>query len=169
MKTLLHDFLPMSYPSSWTYDTNTRGSSGSSNSEPLLEPLIRAYIASQGHFQTLQTKSGDLWSGGLNEPKYMLDGTVFDGDWGRPQRWITVLVKRTTVADRRDGPALRALTLIPYAHFLLDRGNPLDLSFVKENLYDPSLIRAAGKVIKNDLEEVAAGWFEGGFDLWEEM
>ena len=63
---------------------------------------------------------------------------------------------------------MRALTLIPYAHFLLDRGNRLDLSFVKENLYDPSLIRVAGKVIKNDLEEVAAGWFSGGFDLWEE-
>jgi len=74
-----------------------------------------------------------------------------------------------TQANIRDGPALRALTLIPYAHFLLDRGNPFDRGFVTENLYDPALIRAAGKVIKNDLEEVAAGWFESGFDLWEEM
>jgi glucoamylase len=30
-------------------------------------------------------------------------------------------------------------------------------------------MREAGKVIKNDLEEVAGGWWKPGFDLWEEV
>lgn len=76
---------------------------------------------------------------------------------------------RLLTADKRDGPALRALTLIRYAHFLLDRGKSLDYDYVRHNLYDPQQIRATGKVIKNDLEEVASGWWEQGFDLWEEM
>jgi hypothetical protein len=29
--------------------------------------------------------------------------------------------------DESDGPALRALAMIPYAHFLLDRGWPADI------------------------------------------
>jgi glucoamylase len=69
----------------------------------------------------------------------------------------------------RDGPALRALTLIPYAHYLLDRDHSLDHDFVMHNLYDARLIRAHGRVIKNDLEEVARGWWMEGFDLWEEV
>ena len=36
----------------------------------------------------MQTRSGDLYTGGLNEPKFMVDGTAFDGDWGRPQRHV---------------------------------------------------------------------------------
>jgi glucoamylase len=50
------------------------------------ELLIRSYIDGQARLQTLQTRSGDLWSGGLNEPKFTADGRAFDGDWGRPQR-----------------------------------------------------------------------------------
>jgi glucoamylase len=68
-----------------------------------------------------------------------------------------------------DGPALRALALIPYARFILDRGFPSDLAYVRNHLYDPSVIRDPGKVIKNDLEEVAHTWDQPGFDLWEEV
>jgi glucoamylase len=57
----------------------------------LLEPLFRTYIASQADLQTLHTPSGDMWSGGLNEPKFEADGGVFDGDWGRPQRRATAM------------------------------------------------------------------------------
>lgn len=52
----------------------------------LLEPLLRAYVASQAELQVLETRPGDLYSGGLGEPKYMVNGTAFDGNWGRPQR-----------------------------------------------------------------------------------
>lgn len=68
-----------------------------------------------------------------------------------------------------DGPALRALSLIPYALFLLDRAYSADITYVRENLYDSSKLREAGKVIKNDLEEVGGGWWRPGFDLWEEV
>lgn len=59
--------------------------------------------------------------------------------------------------------------MIPYAHYLLDRAWPSDIIYVRDNLYDPGHIRERGKVIKNDLEEVAGGWWAGGFDLWEEV
>ena len=69
----------------------------------------------------------------------------------------------------RDGPAIRALALIPYANYLLDREYPADLEYVRHNLYDPSALREPDKVIKNDLEEIASGWWKPGFDLWEEV
>jgi glucoamylase len=89
MKTLLHDFLPSDYLTPWEYDLRPQSNTKTHRSEqlkPLIEPLVRAYIASQAGLQKLNTKSGDLWSGGLNEPKFMVDGETFDGEWGRPQR-----------------------------------------------------------------------------------
>jgi glucoamylase len=53
---------------------------------PVFEPLIREYIAFQSKIQQAENPSGDLWTGGLNEPKFMADGSRFDGEWGRPQR-----------------------------------------------------------------------------------
>ena len=59
--------------------------------------------------------------------------------------------------------------MIPYANYLLDRGYPVDVTYVRNRMYDPSYIRQPGKVVKNDLEEVANSWREQGFDLWEEV
>ncbi|WVQ79280.1 hypothetical protein IAT38_001376 [Cryptococcus sp. DSM 104549] len=120
----------------------------------LMEPLFRHYIESQAKLQVGVNPSGGLTTGGLNEPKFNVNGTAFTGSWGRPQR---------------DGPALRALVITRYAEFILDRGFPADLKYVEEYLYSPKEIRTPGKVIKNDLEEVAHGWWKGGFDLWEEV
>ncbi len=94
-------------------------------------------------------------TGGLGEPKFEVDGQPFMGGWGRPQR---------------DGPPLRALSLIPYANFLLDRGWPADNAYVREKLYDPTKVRTEHSAIKNDLEYTAHRWKEQplGFDLWEE-
>lgn len=111
-------------------------------------------MTAQSVIQTTPNPSGDLWTGGLSEPKFMIDGKPFTGSWGRPQR---------------DGPALRALALSSYAHWLLDQGRPEDIEYVTSNLYDPNYIRHPGSVIKNDLEEVANAWFLPGFDLWEEV
>ncbi|WVQ66144.1 uncharacterized protein L199_004322 [Kwoniella botswanensis] len=154
-------YLP-DYYYTWTRDsalvyrslTTFDSSSNSENISSHDELLLRAYIQSQIPIQTRSNPSGGLENGGLNEPKFQIDGSPFLGDWGRPQR---------------DGPALRALTLIPYAHFLLNRGYPADRTYVKENLYNPDKIRGTGNVIKNDLEEVAHGWWKRGFDLWEEV
>lgn len=54
--------------------------------KPVYEPLIREYVAIQSKIQQAVNPSGDLWTGGLNEPKFQIDGSRFDGDWGRPQR-----------------------------------------------------------------------------------
>ncbi len=88
-------------------------------------------------------------SGGLGEPKFNVDGTAFDGDWGRPQN---------------DGPALRAITLIHFAKELLSQGQEEQ---VRTLLYDNAL--PSKTVIKVDLEFVSHHWKEASFDLWEEV
>lgn len=114
-------------------------------------PLLREYVSAQAELQVLPNPSGDLESGGLSEPKFEADLTAFTGSWGRPQR---------------DGPALRALSLIPYAHYLLDHG---DEAYVRSALYNAGAVRAPNSTIKNDLEEVAGRWSQPGFDIWEEL
>ena len=68
-----------------------------------------------------------------------------------------------------DGPALRALAIMPYANYLLDRAWPADLDYVAQELWHRDQLRALGSVIKNDLEEVGGTWWKTGFDLWEEV
>lgn len=90
ISTLLPYFLPRAYLRPWPalLDHEKRVWRETSNaSEALLEPLIRAYITSQADLQTVQTMSGDMFSGGLSEPKYSVEGTAFNGEWGRPQRF----------------------------------------------------------------------------------
>lgn len=86
---------------------------------------------------------------GLGEPIFEVTGAPFLGPWGRPQN---------------DGPALRAVALIEWAHTLLDRGQE---TTVREWLYDSTL--PAQTVIKADLEYVSNHWRESNFDLWEEV
>jgi glucoamylase len=88
-------------------------------------------------------------SGGLGEPKFNVDGSAFDADWGRPQN---------------DGPALRAITLIRLAKDLMAAGQK---KYVTSVLYDSKLPTTA--VIKSDLEFVASNWQQSCFDLWEEV
>jgi glucoamylase len=87
--------------------------------------------------------------GGLGEPKFEVDGSSFDGPWGRPQN---------------DGPALRALSFIHWARVLLDEQQT---SFVKKRLYDGR--SPSQSVIKRDLEYVSHHWQDSSFDLWEEV
>lgn len=85
----------------------------------------------------------------LGEPKYHVDGSSFNGPWGRPQN---------------DSPALRALYLVRHAEHLLKKGaTPASL----RSLYFPEL--PAHSLIKRDLEYVSHHWTEPGFDLWEEI
>ncbi len=89
-------------------------------------------------------------SGGLGEPKFNVDGSAFQGDWGRPQN---------------DGPALRALTMIRYAKDLLAEGGHDD--FIRSSLYDGKF--PTDSMIKADLEFVSNHWPEASYDLWEEV
>ena len=104
--------------------------------------LIVDWVASMAKMQQVENPSGGVSTGGLGEPKFNIDETAFNGDWGRPQR---------------DGPALRSTSIIRFANHLLARGNA---TWVRNHLWP---------VLKLDLGYVADSWNLTGFDLWEEV
>lgn len=108
-----------------------------------LQTEIENYIAAQAYLQGVSNPSGSLSTGsGLGEPKFNVDLSAFTGSWGRPQR---------------DGPALRAITLITYANWLIDNG------------YSSTASSILWPIIQNDLAYVAEYWNDTGYDLWEEV
>lgn len=98
-----------------------------------LEVYITDYVHGQAVLQTVTNPSGSLLPSGtgLGEPKYNVDGTRFNGAWGRPQR---------------DGPALRAIALITYANWLVEHGQAAKAKDV------------VWPVISNDLSYVGQYW-----------
>lgn len=122
-----------------------------------LSTILNAYASLQSKLQHTTNPSGSFDDlSGLGEPKFGVDGKPFTGSWGRPQR---------------DGPALRALTLMHYlreynaSHPSLWSSNEAADFF--EPLYQATL--PPNSVIKADLEYVSHHWNESGFDLWEEV
>jgi len=110
------------------------------------EAIINDYITSQAILQTVTNPSGLFFSGaGLGEPKFQVDEKAFNAPWGRPQR---------------DGPALRAITLMAYISWLLNTGNGTDAT---------KAINVVWPVVLNDLSYVGQYWNQTGFDLWEEV
>ncbi|KFY26544.1 hypothetical protein V493_04022 [Pseudogymnoascus sp. VKM F-4281 (FW-2241)] len=109
-----------------------------------LQAKIEEYITSQAVLQTVSNPSGTFLPQGLGlgEPKYMVDGKRFNGAWGRPQR---------------DGPALRAITLMTYSKWLMKNGQAKKAR------------KIIWPIISNDLSYVGQYWNETGFDLWEEV
>ncbi|KAJ3078686.1 glycoside hydrolase 15 protein, partial [Quaeritorhiza haematococci] len=87
--------------------------------------------------------------GGPGEVKYMPDGSLFKGPWGRFQN---------------DGPALRASTLIRFYNAFVKRGG--DPKVAQEKLWGSA---SNPGVIKVDLDYVVKMWPNSGFDLWEEV
>lgn len=70
-----------------------------------LQTVIEEYVNAQATLQTVSNPSGSLSDGtGLGEPKFNVDLSAFTGSWGRPQR---------------DGPALRAISLIEFGNWLI--------------------------------------------------
>ncbi|KZF23199.1 glycoside hydrolase family 15 protein [Xylona heveae TC161] len=133
-----------------------------SNATSPLAEKISSFLADYAHLQVRLQRtpnpSGNFSSlSSLGEPKFMVDGTPFTGSWGRPQR---------------DGPALRALTLMRYlraynqTHPALWTSADGGGSWFKE-LYEASM--PALSIIKADLEYVSHHWRDSGFDLWEEV
>ena len=151
---MLPFFIPETYLKPWETTALAAPTAYDNDTYALFEGLVRSYVTAQTSIQETPNPSGSLWTGGLSEPKFTVAGEPFTGSWGRPQR---------------DGPALRALALIPYAHYLLDRDFPADKDYVTQHLYNPTVFRKGGSVIKNDLEEVANAWWLSSFDLWEEV
>ncbi|CAE6475613.1 unnamed protein product [Rhizoctonia solani] len=105
-----------------------------------LQTQIQNWVASQGRLQQVSNPSGTVSTGGLGEPKFNIDESAFTGAWGRPQR---------------DGPALRATTMMTYGTYL-----------GASNSYTTGTI---WPYVKLDLDYVANNWNNTGFDLWEEV
>ncbi|KAI9679348.1 MAG: Glucoamylase, intracellular sporulation-specific [Caeruleum heppii] len=146
MSTLLRD-----------YSSGFRSTSDDLSKPPV---LLADYASLQRQLQHNTNPSGsftDLAS--LGEPKFLVSGDPFTGSWGRPQR---------------DGPALRAITLMGYLR-AYNASNPSlwkstsppgNAPFFRA-LYQPgSPIKG---IIKADLEFVSRYWKDHGFDLWEEV
>lgn len=108
-----------------------------------LDRLFGDYIA----FSKRNQQAPSL--GNLGEPKFYVDGRPYEKQWGRPQN---------------DGPALRAITLIRYAHNVLDRGWTPQ---VIEQLFDQELL--SHSLIATDLRYVIDNWPKSSYDLWEEV
>ncbi|KAF1989151.1 glycoside hydrolase family 15 protein [Aulographum hederae CBS 113979] len=119
--------------------------------------ILDAYNKISHTIQHVDNPSGSFEDklSGLGEPKFHVDGTAFTGNWGRPQR---------------DGPALRALSLMLYMK-VYNETHPISWSEGDgswfDDLYDPDM--PANSTIKADLEYVSHHWRESGFDLWEEV
>jgi glucoamylase len=113
----------------------------STYSQQFITQKMNDYISFSKKNQQQQTLTG------LGEPKFYVDGSAYGLSWGRPQT---------------DGPALRALTLIRWAHIKLDEGQA---GYVKQSLYNNDF----NSLIKADLEYVAHNWKLPSFDLWEEV
>ncbi|KAF3905660.1 Glucoamylase [Orbilia brochopaga] len=111
---------------------------------------IMDWIEVQKKLQRLDNPSGGYTTGGLGEPKFHVDSTAYTDPWGRPQR---------------DGPALRANTLMKFATRYLTT----DGGFVRSQLYDSAPQGQSQTVIKADLDYVVSSWSQSSFDLWEEI
>ncbi|KAF2129447.1 glycoside hydrolase family 15 protein [Dothidotthia symphoricarpi CBS 119687] len=122
-----------------------------------LSLVLDAYSSLQRNIQHTSNPSGTFSDlSGLGEPKFHVDGTPFTGSWGRPQR---------------DGPALRALTLM---HYLREYNTSHPEMWSSEEVtdffgpfYEASM--PPNSVIKADLEYVSHFWNQSSFDLWEEI
>ncbi|KAF2451315.1 glycoside hydrolase family 15 protein [Karstenula rhodostoma CBS 690.94] len=133
--------------------------SPSSQLSSSLQNILTAYARLQADLQRTPNPSGtfnDLQ--GLGEPKFYVNGSAFTDSWGRPQR---------------DGPALRAITLMRYLRAynashptLWSSASPGPESFYSM-LYTAEF--PARSIIKADLEYVSHFWNHTSFDLWEEV
>jgi glucoamylase len=122
-----------------------------------LSTILDAYTSLQSEIQHTSNPSGSFDDlSGLGEPKFGVDGKPFTGSWGRPQR---------------DGPALRALTLIHYVREYNASHPSLWVSNEAVDFFEPYYHGSMppNSVIKADLEYVSHYWNESGFDLWEEV
>ncbi|KAI9141736.1 Six-hairpin glycosidase-like protein [Paraphysoderma sedebokerense] len=110
------------------------------------EQIFRDFASLSRRNQLTPTKSG---VNNLGEPKFNVDGSAFNDDWGRPQN---------------DGPALRAMSLMRFAE--LNYNKTGSRSFI-DSIYKAEL--PANTVVKADLEFVAREWTQLNYDLWEEI
>lgn len=91
------------------------------------------YIENESKIQKLKTTVG------LGEPKYNINCTTYQGEWGRPQN---------------DGPALRGIIMFQL----------IDLFRKYETIIDQLIV----PIILNDLDYILDNYKKVSFDIWEE-
>lgn len=117
-----------------------------------MDRIIRDFVTMNVKLQHTPNRSGTFETGGLGEPKFNVDGSPFEDDWGRPQN---------------DGPALRSIALIAYATYMLDSKAKGIHEFIESTLWNK---RGSGaSLIKDDLDYVARCWKQSTYELWEEV
>lgn len=104
-----------------------------------LKLYMQNYLDFEFKAQSQVSKPGENT---LGQPKFNLDGTVWEGQWTRPQN---------------DGPALRALAMMNIANIYYREG---DVTYVENNIL-PAL--------KKDLDYIAVEWSSPSYDVWEEV
>lgn len=82
----------------------------------------------------------------FGEPKYMMDGTPFLGEWGRPQN---------------DGPATRAMATSRFTMYLYRTNKALSTKMYGTAAHPSPLQR--------DLEYTYRSWRQPSFEIWEEV
>ena len=97
--------------------------------------LILNYIENESKLQKIKSESE------LGEPKYNINGTVYDKPWGRPQN---------------DGPALRSIILFKF------------LDIIKHN-YETLIENLIIPIIRKDIYYIIDNFDKPCFDIWEEL
>jgi glucoamylase len=106
----------------------------SKTKDPLYFQYIINYLENENKIQDLDTITG------LGEPKYNINCTPFNGEWGRPQN---------------DGPALRGIMLFKIIELFQYK-----YDIIIQNMITPIIIKDLHYLIKN--------YKKVSFDLWEE-
>lgn len=103
-----------------------------------LKPYLMNYVSFERKAQMQQSRKGEQT---LGQPKFNIDGTVWEGKWMRPQN---------------DGPALRAIAMVKIAKLF----HKEDAQYVQQQILP---------LITTDLNYVVKEWNKTSFDLWEEV
>ncbi|TAK76010.1 MAG: hypothetical protein EPO11_04795 [Gammaproteobacteria bacterium] len=112
------------------------------HASPQEKQQLRPYLINYIHFEQIAqqqiSKPGEQT---LGQPKYNIDGSIWEGAWMRPQN---------------DGPALRAITMITIANLWMEE----DEHYVQQSLLP---------IITTDINYVTSQWKNTSYDLWEEV
>ena len=103
--------------------------------DPIYFQYIINYIENVSKLQELDTISG------LGEPKYNINCTAFNGEWGRPQN---------------DGPALRGIMLFKI----------IELFNYK---YDTIINNLIVPILVKDIKYIQENYNKESYDIWEEI
>lgn len=123
--------------------------SGTVSNKDLTQIMLQ-YLNNSVTLQRLDNRSGKFSSDdgyrGVAEPKYNVDGTVFNGNWGRPQN---------------DGPALRAAAALNF----ISRG--VELTDMHSYVFC-NTTEILETLVYYDLKFIVENYSNECFDLWEE-